>query len=62
MRLGASLSGDADVIKLYGSLSWTSRAAARMRLSFKAAAKAASSTRPPRAVLTRNAPENKAGN
>ena len=32
-------------------------AAARIRLSFSAIANAASSTRPPRAVFTRNAPE-----
>jgi hypothetical protein len=42
--------------KLNGSLSWTSSAAALIRESFNAAAKACSSTRPPRAVFIRNAP------
>ena len=41
---------------LHGSFSCTSMAAALIRLSFKASARAASSTNPPRAVLTRNAP------
>lgn len=44
---------------LYGSFSWTSKAAALILPSFKADARALSSTRPPRAVLTRNAPKNK---
>ena len=58
MRLGASRSGELEVIRLCGSLSWTSKAAARILLSFNAAANAASSIRLPRAVLTRKAPEN----
>ena len=44
------------VLKEKGSVSCTSSAAARMRPSFSAAASACSSTRPPRAVFTRNAP------
>ena len=40
-----------------GSLSWTSRAPARILPSFNAAARACSSTRPPLAVLMRKAPE-----
>ena len=36
---------------------YTPIAAALIRLSFNAIANAASSTRPPRAVFTRNAPE-----
>ncbi|KFM62828.1 hypothetical protein X975_11971, partial [Stegodyphus mimosarum] len=54
MRLGASFNGPAKA--LYGSFSWTSKAAALIRPSFKAEARAFSSTRPPRAVFTRNAP------
>lgn len=41
---------------LKGSVSWTSSAAPRILPSFSAWARAFSSTRPPRAVLTRNAP------
>lgn len=41
---------------LYGSFSWTSRAAALIRPCFNANAKASSSTKPPRAVFTKNAP------
>ena len=43
-------------LALKGSLSWTSNAAALIRPSFSAEARAFSSTRPPRAVLTRKAP------
>ena len=43
-------------VMLKGSLSWTSNAAALIRPSFSATANACSSTRPPRAVFTRNAP------
>ena len=42
---------------LNGSFSCTSSAAALIRPSFSAAAKAFSSTRPPRAVFTKKAPE-----
>lgn len=41
---------------LYGSFSCTSNAAALIRPCFNANARVSSSTRPPRAVLTRNAP------
>lgn len=41
---------------LYGSFSWTSSAAARIRPCLSANASASSSTRPPLAVFTRNAP------
>lgn len=41
---------------LYGSFSWTSSAAALIRCCFRADANASSSTSPPRAVFTRNAP------
>lgn len=43
---------------LYGSFSCTSKAAARMRPCLRAAARESSSTRPPRAVFTKNAPVN----
>ena len=44
------------VEKLNGSFSWTSNAAARIRPSFNAAARACSSTSPPLAVFIKNAP------
>jgi hypothetical protein len=44
---------------LYGSFSCTSKAAARIRPCLRAAARESSSTRPPRAVFTRNAPASK---
>ena len=55
-KFGASFSGDAEFMMLYGSFSCTSNAAALILLSFRAMASAASSTSPPLAVLIRKAP------
>ena len=44
---------------LYGSFSCTSKAAARIRPCLRAAARESSSTRPPLAVFTKNAPVKK---
>ena len=51
--------GHSLLVKLMGSFSCTSRAAARMRPSLRAAASAVSSTSRPRAVLIRKAPVSK---
>ena len=52
-----NVQGDLLAAKTNGSFSWTSRAAARMRPSLRAAASACSSTSPPLAVFTRKAPK-----